>query len=246
MPSLPPDSKSPAALLRGHQANPARGEQEQQLARIGRARLSQRMAATPVETGFAFNPALRLASGVAALALIVVSALHLYQPKVAPARNAEATRPALSAPPVTVAATGTASEPVPVTAPVNSQPQPVRLAVSHVVVRPGPRAPGPGLSAQSSVAESPLEPVALPATETDPALRLAKVADGVRISWDGQHPSDHQYELTKTCVDLRQPGAATVSARVRLNTSEWVDDSKTGACAPGEAARYEVAELGRV
>ena len=88
-------------------------------------------------------------------------------------------------------------------------------------------------------------PIPEPASDAfSSALRLAKVSDGIRISWDGQHPSNHQFELTKTCVDLRQPGAATTSTRIRLNTSEWVDDSKTGACAPGEAARYEVSEVG--
>ena len=76
------------------------------------------------------------------------------------------------------------------------------------------------------------------------ALRLAKVNNGVRVSWDGQRASNRQFELTKTCVDLRQPGSATTSTRIRLNTSEWVDEGTSGACAPGEAARYEVSEVG--
>lgn len=217
-----PWSADPAAALRQRFAERESGSLES-LSRIGRARLQQKLSATPVNRHPFMVP---LASGLAGLAII--AAAVVFHPA-----------PANHQPPVQTASHATPASPitVPVVAPVSPVVTSQISNTSHQALRPPHAAPPaphhavpPALPLQAASAAD-------TGAGVEPVVRMTKTGAGIALSWAAA--GGEKFIVSKTCYADHDYSDSPLASRVLLvGSGEWTDTTPDAAGC--DQTRYEV------
>jgi hypothetical protein len=221
-----------AAALRQRFADREAGSLET-LARAGRARLRQKLAATPVG---AARPSfmLPLASGLAGLAILAAAftILPRHSGPAIPAQIAAHATPALLSPPQTPI-------PTPYALPVVTEPL-FAPRTPHPALPISKRPPAPAQAILQANSDS-----GAGGGLVEPELRMVKTSAGIAVTWAAA--GGEKFILSKTCYSGHNPGemlgltpgSAFVASRVMLiGSGEWIDSGSDAAACP--QARYEV------